>query len=175
MINCGKANDEMKKINWKAGAALLIACVMGLAPCCAAAAPDRVIPLTAGVFFLLAQDVVELPAGSAGASLQTAKLSVDLLRLCSQPSFGEKDREDVEQLAQKALDSMTPMERELFLNTFEDRIVPFCDGLFAGDEACLDLLEDAGTDTGWNEEEAEENGDQERWEILKEAVLSLAD
>ena len=168
---------KMKKINWKAGAALLIACVMGLASLCAFAAPDRVIPLTAGVFFLLAQDMVELPAGTAGASLQTAKLSVDLLRLCSQPSFGEKDREDVEQLAKKALDSMTSAERELFLITFEDRIIPFCDGLFAGDEACLDLLEDAGVeeDSGWSEEEAEENGDQERWEILKEAVLSLAD
>ena len=163
----------MKKINWKAGAALLIACVMGLVPLCAAA--DRVISLTAGVFYLLAQDVVELPSGAAGISLRTAELSADLLRLCSENSFGEKDEEDVRQLAQKALDSMTSAEREMFMSNFEELIVPFCDGLFAGNEACLSLLEDAGAedDLPWTEEEAPENGDQERWEILKEAVLSL--
>ena len=126
------------KINWKAGAALLIACVVSAAPLCAAAA-NRVISLTAGVFFLLAQDMVELPAGSGKeASVRTAEVSVDLLRLCSESSF---------------------------------------DGLFAGDETCLDLLEDAGftADPAWTEETETESGDQERWEILKEAVLSLAD
>ena len=165
------------KINWKAGAALLIACVVSAAPLCAAAA-NRVISLTAGVFFLLAQDMVELPAGSGEeASVRTAEVSVDLLRLCSESSFGGKDQEDVEQLARVALDGMTPTERTMFMNTFEDRIVPFCDGLFAGDETCLDLLEDAGftADPDWTEETETESGDQERWEILKKAVLSLAD
>ena len=39
------------------------------------------------------------------------------------------------------------------------------------------LLEDAGftADPAWTEETETESGDQERWEILKEAVLSLAD
>ena len=79
----------------------------------------------------------------------TAELSVDLLRLCSESSFGGKDREDVEQLARVALDGMTPTERTMFMNTFEDRIVPFCDGLFAGDAECLSALEDPG-DLSWD-------------------------
>ena len=58
------------------------------------------------------------------------------------------------------------------MNNFEERIVPFCDGLFAGDEECLSALEDPG-DLSWAEEAAAESGDQGRWEILKEAVLSL--
>ena len=160
------------KINWKAGAALLIACVVGAAPLCAAAA-NRVISLTAGVFFLLAQDMVELPAGSGEeASVRTAEVSVDLLRLCSENSFGEKEPEEVRELAQRALDGMSSAERAAFMNNFEERIVPFCDGLFAGDEECLSALEDPG-DLSWAEDAAAESGDQGRWEILKEAVLSL--
>ena len=164
----------MKRINWKAGTALLLACVMGLAPL-GAAASGRVISLTAGVFFLLAQDMVELPVGEGETPLRTAELSADLLRLCSENSFGGKNEEDVRQLAQKALDNMTNAEREMFLNNFEDLIVPFCDGLFAGDEKCLSLLEVAGVEEEvfWADEAAGSSGDQDRWEILKEAVLSL--
>lgn len=165
----------MKQINWKGAAALALACLMGLTPLCAAAVPERDVPLTAGVFFLLVQDMVELPAGGGEASVQTAALSLDLLRLCSQTSFGEKSQADVLQLARKALDNLTAAEREMFMNNFEERIVPFCDGLFAGNQECLSLAEDAGAreSSFWLEEEAAENGDQDRWEILKEAVLSL--
>ena len=136
----------MKRSNWKAGLALLLAFLMGLTPLCAAAS-GRVISLTAGVFFLLAQDMVELPVSE----------------------------EEVRQLAQKALDNMTPVEREMFLNNFEGLIVPFCDGLFAGDKECLNLLEVAGVEEeiSWADEAAGSSGDQNRWEILKEAVLSL--
>ena len=162
----------MKNIKWKTGAAALVACMMGLSPLDAAAFQPRVIPLTAGVFFLLAQDMADLPAAGEEASAMTAELSVDLLRLCSQNSFGEKDPEDVRELAQTALDGMSARERETFLNNFEDRIVPFCDGLFAGDEQCLNTLADAG-DLSWPEDGAAESGDQDRWEMLKEAVLSL--
>ena len=163
----------MKNIKWRNSAAVLAACVMGLSPLNAGAAQQRVIPLTAGVFFLLAQDMLDLPAGGGEeASVRTAELSVDLLRLCSQNSFGEKDPEDVRELAQTALDGMSARERETFLNNFEDRIVPFCDGLFAGDEQCLNTLADAG-DLSWPEDGAAESGDQDRWEMLKEAVLSL--
>lgn len=162
----------MKNIKWKTGAAALVACMMGLSPLDAAAFQPRVIPLTAGVFFLLAQDMADLPAAGEEASAMTAELSVDLLRLCSQNSFGEKDQEAVRELARTALDGMSARERETFLNNFEDMIVPFCDGLFAGDAECLSALEDPG-DLSWAEDAAAENGDQDRWEILKEAVLSL--
>ena len=163
----------MKNIRWKRGAAALAACVMGLSSMDAGAAQQRVIPLTAGVLFLLAQDMLDLPAGGGEeASVRTAELSVDLLRLCSENSFGEKEPEDVRELAQRALDGMSSAERAAFMNNFEERIVPFCDGLFAGDEECLSALEDPG-DLSWAEEAAAESGDQGRWEILKEAVLSL--
>ena len=164
----------MRKIHWRAAAAFLLACLLALAPLGAGAGPYREVPLTAGVFFLLAQDLVELPAGRQ-ASVQTAALSLDLLRLCSQNSFGGKSQAEVRQLAQKALDSLTDAEKEMFMTNFEDSIVPFCDGLFAGDEECLSLAEEAGVTEipAWTEEEAAGNGDQDRWEILKAAVLSL--
>ena len=165
---------KMKGSYWKAGLALLLAFLLGLTPLCAAAS-GRVISLTAGVFFLLAQDMVELPVSEEETPMRTAELSADLLRLCSANSFGEKGEEEVRQLAQKALDNMTPVEREMFLNNFEGLIVPFCDGLFAGDKECLNLLEVAGVEEeiSWADEAAGSSGDQDRWEILKEAVLSL--
>ena len=55
------------------------------------------------------------------------------------------------------------------------RLRKLCGGLFAGDEKCLSLLEVAGVEEEvfWADEAAGSSGDQDRWEILKEAVLSL--
>ena len=174
MINYGKAT-RMRHINWKRGAALLIACALGLTPVCAGADLAGEMPLTAGVFFLLAQETVELPVGSAGISLETAKLSADLLNLCSEESFGGKDQADVRQLAKKALDYLTDAEKDMFMYNFEDQIVPFCEGLLAGDERCLSLLRDAGVavSASWTEDGQSEESDLSRWRILKAAVLSL--
>ena len=79
----------MRKNVWTRGLPLLMVCVLGVSAAvlpAAQAAPAR--PLTASVFLLLAQETVELPVGSTGISLETAKLSADLLNLCSEESFG---------------------------------------------------------------------------------------
>ena len=174
MINYGEA-FYMKHINWKQGVALVMTCVIGLIPACAGADLAGEVPLTAGVFFLLAQETVELPAGSAGISLETAKLSADLLKLCSEEIFGDKDHAEVSQLAQKALGYLTDAEKDMFMYNFEDQIVPFCEGLLAGDERCLSLLRDAGVaaSASWTEDGQSEESDLDRWQILKAAVLSL--
>lgn len=154
-----------------------MACAMCLTPFCAGAVSGREVPLTAGVFYLLAQEMVELPAGGH-ASIRTAEVSADLLALCSSDSFGQRNQAEIRQLAKKALDNLSSAEREMFMNNFEDSIVPFCDGVFNGDETCLSLLEDAGVtaDPAWTgEPETAEESDQDRWEILKAAVLSLQD
>ena len=164
----------MKKELWKRGLALLMVCAAGISLMGAQACAENV-PLTAGVFFLRAQEIVELPVDTAGASLITAEGSADLLSLCSAENFGQKDQAAVRQLAQKAISSLTKEERALFLNNFTGRIVPFCDGVLAGDEHCLNLLEDAGlqTQASWTEQDSGTESDQDRWEILKAAVLSL--
>ena len=158
----------MRKNVWTRGLPLLMVCVLGVSAAvlpAAQAAPAR--PLTASVFLLLAQETVELPIGSAGVMLRTAALSADLLRLCEQDSFGQKDESDLLRLTETALDSLTDEEKDLFMYNFEKQIVPFCDGVLAGDPVCLDYLSDAGVALA-----GEAPGDRECWELLKEAVLS---
>ena len=99
--------------------------------------------------------------------------TVPSVMLWGPPGVGKSQA--VRQLAQKAISSLTKEERALFLNNFTGRIVPFCDGVLAGDEHCLNLLEDAGlqTQASWTEQDSGTESDQDRWEILKAAVLSL--
>ena len=62
---------------------------------------------------------------------------------------------------------LTDEEKDLFMYNFEKQIVPFCDGVLAGDPVCLDYLSDAGVALA-----DEAPGDRECWELLKEAVLA---
>ena len=152
---------------------LLLALVWFIAFSPASPAKAKQMPFTAGVFFLLAQEMVELPVGTAGAELITAELSADLLSLCAEDSFGGKDQTAVRQVLEKALENLTDEERKIFMMNFERKIVPCCDGILAGDPQYLGLLSDADAKAFNGTDAAGEAAQESHWKLLKTTVLSL--